>query len=252
MRVYEKGISAMRTLRLQSVLTVFVLSCCLYGFVLTPSAIADIQYVSDLLIISIRESQNPEAPVIGYLRSATPIEVVEETQDLMRIQTEDGTQGWVKKKFIVKDKPKAVIITELEEQIALLEENVKTLQQGSDSQALINTINEYKKQVLALTTSLETEKETTLTLQKNLQQLNATHQALEKKHKNTDETIKEVAAIKTENQLLKDQIAAMPPTESNPMLPENMKWFLIGGGVLLFGFLMGRVIRRGEKRSYRY
>ncbi len=242
----------MRTLRLQSVLTVFVLGCCLYGFVLAPSAIADIQYVSDLLIISIREGQRPEAPVVGYLPSAAPVEVLEETQDFMRIRAEDGIQGWVRKKFIVKDKPKAIIIKELEEQILLLKEDIKTLQQGSDTQGLLNTITEYKKQVATLTTSFENEKKTTSTLKKNLQQLNATHQALEKKHKNTADTIKELASIKAENQVLKDKLAAMPPIDSNAMLSGNMKWFLIGGGVLLFGFLMGRVIRRGEKRSYRY
>ena len=168
----------MRTLRLQSVLTGFVLFCCLYGVILVSPVVADIQYVSDLLIISIRESQSPEAPVLGYLPSAATVEVLEETQDRMLIRTEDGIQGWVRKKFIVKDKPKAVIISELEEQIALLEENIKILQQGSDTQGLINTINEYKKQVATLSTSLENEKKSTLTLKKNLQQLNATHQAL--------------------------------------------------------------------------
>ena len=242
----------MRTLWLQSVLNGFVLFCCLFGFVLVSPVVADIQYVSDLLIISIRESQSPEAPVLGYLPSAATIEVLEETQDQMLIRTEDGIQGWVRKKFIVKDKPKAVIIRELEEQIALLEEDIKTLQHGSDTQGLMNTITEYKKQVATLSTSLENEKKSTLTLKKNLQQLNATHQALDNKHKKSADTIKELASIKAENQTLKDKIAAMPPIDSNPMLPGNMKWFLIGGGVLLFGFLIGRVIRRGEKRSYRY
>lgn len=242
----------MRTLRLQSVLTGFVLFCCLYGVILVSPVVADIQYVSDLLIISIRESQSPEAPVLGYLPSAATVEVLEETQDRMLIRTEDGIQGWVRKKFIVKDKPKAVIISELKEQIALLEENIKTLQQGSDTQGLINTINEYKKQVATLSTSLENEKKSTLILKKNLQQLNATHQALDNKHKKSADTIKELASIKAENQALKDKVAAMPPIDSNPMLPGNMKWFLIGGGVLLFGFVFGRVIRRGEKRSYRY
>ena len=215
-------------------------------------SIDTIQYVSDLLIISIREGQSSEAPTVGYLPSAATVEVLEETEVFMKIRTEDGIQGWVRKKFIVKDKPKAILIKELEEQISLLKEDIKTLQQGSDTQGLLNTITEYKKQVATLTTSFENEKKTNLTLKKNLQQLNTTHQALEKKHKNTAATIKELASIKAENQVLKDKIAAMPPIDSNAMLSGNMKWFLIGGGVLLFGFLMGRVIRRGEKRSYRY
>jgi SH3 domain protein len=241
----------MSTLRLKSIFAVFVFLGSLCGIVLVSAAVADTQYVSDLMIISMKEGQDPDTPVMGYLQSAAAVEVLEETEELMRIRTEDGTQGWVRKKFIVKDKPKAVIIRELEEKITLLEDDIKTLQKGSDPQGLTNTIKEYKQQIVALTTSLENEEKTTLTLQKNLQEVNATYQALVNKQKNTADTIKELASIKNENQTLKDKIAALPPIDSTPMLPGNMKWFLIGGGVLLFGFLMGRALR-GEKRTRRY
>ena len=89
-------------------------------------------------------------------------------------------------------------------------------------------------------------------MKKNLQELNATHQTLTKNQKNSADTLKELSSVKDENQALKETSAAMPPIDSNPLLPENMKWFLIGGGVLLLGFIMGRVLRRGERRSYRY
>jgi SH3 domain protein len=242
----------MSILRLKSIFPVFVFLCSLYGIVLMPPAVADTQYVSDLLIISIKEGQDPDASVLGYLRSAAAVEVLEETQELMRIQTEDGTQGWVRKKFIVKDKPKAVIIRELEENIALLEEDLKTFQEGSDSQGLTNTIKENRQQIAALSASLETEKKRSLAFQENLAQVNTKHQALVNKHKNTADSIKELASLREENKALKDKIAAMPPPDSNPMLSGNMKWFLIGGGVLLLGFLIGRVVKRGEKRTYRY
>ncbi|MFC1877240.1 TIGR04211 family SH3 domain-containing protein [Thermodesulfobacteriota bacterium] len=241
----------MNTLRINLFFALFVFFFSLYGFILVPAAVAGTQYVSDLLIISIREGQDPDTPIIGYLQSAASVEVLEETEEWMRIRTEDGTQGWVRKKFIVKDKPKAVIIRELEKKIALLEDDIKTLQKGSDSQGLMNTVKEYKQQIAALATSLENEKKTTLTLQKKLQRVNATYQALVNKQKNAAGTIKELAAIKDENQALKDKIAALPPIDSTPMLPGNMKWFLIGGGVLLLGFLIGRAIR-GGKRAYRY
>ena len=241
----------MSTLRLIFVFAVSVFMCSLYGIILLPTAVADTQYVSDLMIISMKEGQDPDTPVVGYLRSAAAVEVLEETGELMRIQTEDGSQGWVRKKFIVKDKPKAVIIRELEEKIALLEDDIKTLLKGSDTQDLTNTIKEYKQQIVLLTTSLENEKKTTSTLQDNLQEVNAAHQALVNTHKNTADTIKELASLKDENQALKDKIAALPSMDSTPMLPGNMKWFLIGGGVLLLGFLIGRAIR-GSKRAHRY
>lgn len=242
----------MRTLRLKSVFAFSVFLCSLYGIVFAPTVTADTQYVSDLLIISVKDGQDPDAPVLEYLRSAAPIEVLEETEELMRIQTEDGTQGWVRKKFIVKEKPKAVIIMELEEKIALLEYDIKTLQEGSDSQGLTNTIIENRQQIASLTASLENEKKTSLTLQEKLAQVNATYQALVNKHKNVADSIKELASLKEENKVLKDKIAAMPPPDSTPVMSGNMKWFLIGCGVLLLGFAIGRSVRKGEKRVYRY
>lgn len=242
----------MSTLGLKSVIAVSFFVCSLFGMVLAPAVMADTQYVSELLIISVKESQDPDAPVLGYLRSADPVEVLEETEELMRIQTEDGTQGWVRKKFIVNEKPKAIIILELEEKIALLEEDIKTLQEGSDSQGLTNIIKENRQQIASLAASLENEKKTSQTLQENLAQAEATYQALVNKHKSDADSIKELALLKEENKSLKDTIAAMPPPDSTPVMSGNMKWFLIGGGVLLLGFLIGRFIRRGEKRTYRY
>ncbi len=49
---------------------------------------------------------------------------------------------------------------------------------------------------------------------------------------------------------LKEKVAAQSPTNTTSMLSGNMKWFLIGGGVLLLGFLIGRSIK--GKRSHRY
>jgi SH3 domain protein len=247
----------MSTLRLKSFYAVSVFFLSFYGIILIPAAMADIQYVSDLLIVSVKEDQDPNAPVIGYLRSAEAVDVLEETEELMRIETEDGIQGWVRKKFLVKDKPKAVIIMELEDKIALLEENIRTLRTGSDSEESLNKMGAYKQSIATLTVSLENEKKTSLALQENLKQVNGKYQELSNKYqelankqKDVADNIKELAALKDENKTLKDKIAAPSTVNSIPMLSGNMKWFLIGSAVLLLGFIIGRSIR--GKRSYRY
>jgi SH3 domain protein len=240
----------MRTLCLKTPFAVFIFFFSLYCFVIPPPALADIQYVSDLLIISIRDGQDEDAAVLGYLRSAAAVDILEETEELMQIRTEDGIQGWVRKKFIVPDKPKAVIIDELEEKISVLEENIQTLQEGSDAQGLQNMIDGYKQKVTNLTASYENEKRTRLALQKDLKKVTAEHQQLSKQSKINKGVNKELASVKNENKALKDKIAALPPADASPLLSGNMKWFLIGGSVLLLGFIMGRAIK--GKRSYRY
>ncbi len=223
----------MNTLRVKVFFAVSVFF--FYGFILIPTVMADIQYVSDLLIISVKDGQGVDAPVIGYLRSAAPV---------------DGTQGWVRKKFIVAEKPKAVIIGELEEKIVILEESIKTLQQGSDTEGLQGMIDGYKQKIATLTASIANEKRTRLALQKDLKKINAKYQQLLNNGKKTADISKELASLKTENKTLKDKIAAKPPADAIPVLAGNMKWFLIGGGVLLLGFIIGRAIR--GKKSYRY
>jgi SH3 domain protein len=240
----------MNVLRLKTALAVSVVLLSLHGFIHLPAALADTRYVSDLMIISVKEGQDPDAPVIGYLRSAAAVEVLEETQELMHIRTEDGLQGWVRKKFLVKDKPKAVIIMELEQKIALLEENIRALQNGSDPEELINNMDAFKQEIATLKASLDNEKNTSSSLQKELNQVDAAYRQLLKKSGQTDGIQEELASLKNENAALKEAIARQPSGSPAPMLSGKMKWFLIGGGVLLLGFIMGRSLK--GKRTYRY
>ena len=240
----------MCTLRLKSIFATFIFFFTLFGFVAVTCVMAEIQYVSDVLIISVKEGQDPDAPTVGYLRSATPLEVLEETEEMMRIQTDKGLQGWVRKKFIVAEKPKAVIIKELEEKIAQLEGDIKNMQSGSDSQEIASKMSGYKQEIAELSDSLIKENKTRIALQKELKQLKAKYQELSKKSKDSANISKELATLKDENKVLKDKIESQPAIDSSPMLSGNMKWFLIGGGVLFLGFIIGRSIK--GKRSYRY
>jgi SH3 domain protein len=240
----------MRSLRLKSFFSLSVLLVGLYGFILIPTAMADIQYVSDLLIISVKDGQNPDADTIGYLRSATALEVLEETEELMHIQTEDGLKGWVRKKFIVSDKPKAIIIGELEQKIALLEDELETPQEGSDTEGFKKVIQDYKQEIVSLSAALEKEKKASQALRNDLKKTKTRNQQLLKKANDKSDDNKKLTVLMEENKTLKAKIAAQPTDGTAPMLSGNMKWFLIGGGVLLFGFLIGRSIQ--AKRSYRY
>jgi SH3 domain protein len=241
--------SKMSPIRLNFFPVVFALLVILFEFIHATPAMADTQYVSDLMIISVREGREPDAPVLGYLRSAAQVDVLEETDDLMRIQTEDGLQGWVRKRFIVKDKPKAVIIMELEEKIASLEDDIKTLQKGSDTQALTDTIKESKQRIADLSDSLKNEKKRSSALQEELTQVNTTYQILADKQGKHADTVKELTSLKAENKALQDKIAALPPSNATSVMSGNMKWFLIGSGVLLLGFLIGRSIK-GKRTRY--
>lgn len=217
---------------------------------ITETVMADTRYVSDVLIISVREGQSPDDAIIGYIRSATPLSVLEETEELLHIQTPDGLQGWVKKRFVVKEKPKDIIIQELKDQIAFLGKENSALQEDSGGIDLKNMMQSHQKEITALKTTLKKEKNRLSALQGDNKDLKAKNQTLVEKNKGNDARLKELNSLIEENKTLKAQIASLPSDGPPPALSNNMKWFLIGGGVLLFGFIMGRAVKR--KRTYRY
>jgi len=228
---------------------VFFVSLCVF-FTIPPAANAETQYVSDLLIISVRDGQEPDAPVLGYLRSATPLEVLDETDELMNIRTEDGLQGWVRKKFIVAEKPKAAIILDLNEKIAMLEEELKLLNEVSDAEGLKKIIQGHQQEITHLTDALQNEKKATAQLKKELKQANLKIQQLSTQQKAAAQAGQELAALKEENNILQEKIASQPPPAAPGMLSGQMKWFLIGSGVLLLGFIIGRSVKKTRRYGY--
>jgi len=229
-------------------ISVFLLHVIILG--LCPQAFAEIQYVSDMLIISVREGQNPEDPAVGYLPSATPVKVLEETDELMRIRTDGGLEGWVRKKFIVAEKPKAIVIAELKQQISELEKNLQELPTGSDDEGLKKMMQGYQKEIQTLNTALNNEKKASAAHQNSFKEVNAKYQRLLKNQKDNSLDANKLAALKTENETLKKQLAEQSTGQSMPMLSGNMKWFIIGGGVLILGFIIGRVVRRKPRYGY--
>ena len=227
-------------------------------------AIAEVQYVSDLLIISVREGQKPEDPAVAYLPSATPVDVLEETDELMRVRTQDGLEGWVRKKFIVAEKPKAIIINELKKQISELEKSLQAVPAGSDDQglkkmmqgyqkeiqAIQDQIQGYQKEIQTLNTALKNEKKASAAHQNSFKEIKAEYQRLLKDQKDNNVDAKKLSTLQAENESLKKQLAEQPTGQAMPMLSANMKWFLIGGGVLILGFIIGRIVRRKPRYGY--
>ena len=70
---------------------------------------ADTRYVSDMLILTLREGQGSQYKAIRTLRTGTPIEVLEESARYFRVRTQEGEEGWVEKQYISPEEPKAVI-----------------------------------------------------------------------------------------------------------------------------------------------
>ena len=71
-----------------------------------------------------------------------------------------------------------------------------------------------------------------------------------KQQKFNSDKEKEILALEDTNRQLLIENDALKQNTTSSFLSGKMKWFLVGGGVLLLGFIMGRSAKR--KKSYRY
>jgi SH3 domain protein len=121
-------------------------------FIFTLSALtadAKTQYVSDELLITLREGKGNEYKIIKTLRTGTPLEILEETEHYLKVHTEEGLEGWVLKQYITSETPKAKIISGLRQEI----DRLKT-----ESKDVIKLLNE-RDNLKTLNAKLNTEAE---------------------------------------------------------------------------------------------
>jgi len=105
------------------------------GFVV--AAHADTQYVSDMLVLTIRDNPDKDSNILGNLKTADPVEVLEAGDRFMRIRTKEGLEGWVQKNFITADKPKGIVIKEMKNEISQLKAKLEEFENNRDADLIL-------------------------------------------------------------------------------------------------------------------
>jgi len=230
----------------------------------TPLLLCDVShaetgYVSDMLILTMRNGPGSNYNVIQTLRSDTSLEILEKGKDYFKVKTQEGDVGWVEKQYITEEIPKAMIIDKLKLKIADLEKSLESSQaasasfsSGTDSKA-----QKYQEQIKSLQASLKesqiesTElKEANARLKSESRTLKTAMDALKSRAESgADGTEKE--KLKKETQRLKQKLKTITASGGGPLKTGMIKWFLSGAGVLLAGWLMGKSMTRSRKKSGR-
>ncbi len=223
------------------------------------SAFADTRYVSDRLIISVRDGQNQNAAVLGYIETGAPVDVLEEKEDFLRIRTEDLIEGWVRTQYIVSEKPKVLIIENLKNEIEALNKEIEALNkeidtlknvQGSASNSLLKTKKLYQEKIEALKEEVNINQKFTAKAKSDFIELNKKYTTLLKHSKNTEELINEVEKLKKLNAQLNTEVKSLRKDRINPLKSKRIQSFIAGAGVLLFGFILGGSIKKRKKTRF--
>jgi SH3 domain protein len=206
------------------------------------SVFADTRYVSDELIISVRDGQNQDDNVLGHIKTGTAVDVLEEKGRYLRIKTENGLEGWVQVQYIISEKPNARIIEDLRKEIN---------EQDSLSDKLLAKKEIYEIRIRELKQEVNINQKNTEKAKSELIELNKKYKRLLSNSENTDELIKKLEKSKQLDSKLKTEISNLKKGSKNPLKSSMIQPFLAGAGVLIVGFILGG-LARGRKRSKFY
>jgi len=240
-----------RTVLGKTILTIFYI----VAFILSVSinsVFADTRYVSDRLIISVRDGQDQNAAVLGHLETAAPVEILEEKEDLLRIRTEDGIEGWVRAQYIVSEKPKVLIIQVLKNEIEALNKEIQTIKNDQDSAS--NTLSEskkmYQEKIEELKEEVNINQKFAAKAKSDFIELNKKYTGLLNHSKNTEKLIGEVEKLKKLNAELNTEVKSLRKDRKNPLKSNRIQSFIAGAGVLLFGFILGGSAKKRKRTRF--
>ena len=205
---------------------------------LAMAAHAQTRYVSDKLGVELRRGPSTEYLILRNLEAGTALEVLEQdaAAGYSRVRVADqGTEGWILTRFLTAE-PIA------RERLAVAERNLTSAQAK---------VGDLERKVADLSTELAT-------THADLDQTRTTHGAVSKELAEIRTAAANVVEIRDQNQSMGKRLAQRDE-EVRKLTAENadlrsrdrQSWFLVGGGVLLAGIVIGLVAPslRRKRRS---
>ncbi len=200
------------------------------------SQAADIQYVSDQLVITLRTGQGSAYQIIRTLPTGAKLDVIEITDTgYAKIRTVDGTEGWIRSQYL---SPEPVAQLKLDAAQAKVEklktENVSLREEAQ-------TLRKHRTELGATGKDLQTRLKTAEAELTRLSEVAAKPILLDKENRKLQQQNisqeKELQMMVQENQVLKDR--------------SQREWFIAGAGVLLGGMFLGLLVPkiRWKKKS---
>ena len=203
---------------------------------------AETLYISDQLVVSLREQPREGAQSVTHLKTDMAVEALEDAGEYVKVQTKAGEIGYIKRNYLTADTPKTEVVkqllrerdrlaaksAELQQQVA-----TATSQRQESQQELAAQLTESQSQVSELQEKL---KESQATLMRTSQD----YQTLQKDAKAVVEIAQERDQLRATNQELSSAVADLESEVEDLTMTGLIKWFLAGGGVLVVGWMIGK------------
>ncbi len=222
-----------------------------FVFVFTGIAVAETLYVTDQLVITVRRGKSAQHAVIKTVKTGTPLEVLEsvEGEPYVKVRLQSGQDGYVLRQYLSNKTPKPVIIARLQKEVGQLQNKLEGIERKRDRLAddlkTIQAETSSKEEELSRHASgIETELSGT---KQDLQALKEKYDILLDKSKKVMDISTERDSLLENNSLLTSEVRLLREEKSKLMRSGIIKWFLAGGGVFFFGWLIGKISRKKKQ-----
>ena len=220
------------------------------SYLIAAPAQAETRYVGDQLIITLRQGTSTKHKILKTLETGTPVEVIEEDSSYYKVRTSDGTEGYVLRQYISSNPPKSLRIDELEIENSALKKKNKDLQKSkSDLEMQLKNIQGKYDSELSSITAESTEIEQNLDQAVNNERIiTEKYNTLVAQSENVVEIARERDQLLQKNKKLTANIKELREKNEKFADSKMIKWFLAGGGVFFFGWLIGKISRKKRSR----
>jgi len=222
----------------------------------------NVRYVSDLLVINIKDRLEKPYAVVATVQSDDPVQVIEESGNFLKIETAEGKQGWIGKHYLKSEAPKTLLINQLKKEISDLK-----AQLTSPPATTADTANGDKLSISPpcqeIQLKLSDAEKFIARLQEDLKAQQ--RQPPEPSSKPSDlmidanpvstdqleQTPENYVLLISEYDKRGNQISELQKTISKKEDQTRFLWFAAGAAVFLFGMLAGRTSTR-KKTKFMY
>jgi SH3 domain protein len=200
---------------------------------LATTVLAQTRYIKPSSEIVVRRGQGTEFKIIAMVKDGVSVEFLEASKTHARIRLANGKEGWILKRFLSNEPPLDAIVASLrtENEIVVQKEIDTTLK----FDAMSATLTQTEQELDATLRERDQLKADYLQLQEDTADTILMKTDLEKSIKNNEILSQKLAALQLENSSLEDD--------------NSFKWFLAGGGVLVFGMLIGSISTKSSRRK---
>jgi SH3 domain protein len=225
-----------------------VLLAMLWGAV--PQTFADTRYVSDVLVINLRAAPSTSSKTLAHLRTGDSLEVLGAQGSHLRVRIPTGEEGWVTQQYTTAETPKAQVIAELRRELAKVKKKASgTEDERTRLQTELQQIKEsHGTEARSAAQELSTARKEARGNSSQYQAVKEKYDALLEKSKRVLEITAERDALREKNAQLEAQVQKLDGELASVTRSNLVTGLLVGGGLVLAGWVLGSTSRKKKSR----